>query len=482
MKATISLDSILTFLHSLSLSASNKRWLAEKRFVIFAWLVFVICSSVAAQTNLPNKAQRVYTLSTLWKELEYNFAFPDHLKRANLDSLYLAYLPKIEDVEDEYEYYRTLSAFMAHFNEAHTRILPPSKLPYDMPPLLTSNIGEHIYVKNVAHEFQKDIPLNSEIISVNHIPVMEYLTSQVYPYVGAATAHWKRDKAVTEMLYGRPQTEVVLTIRTQEGTQHDVSMRRNYYANNAAAVMADTISVPPLEVKYLADSIGYLHFTTCNGNRLEDIQNTFYQHMERLAQCKGLIVDIRGNRGGTDQAWYLIAYCSMPGKEFNNKGKWITRKHIAAYKNYGYQDNSLKEYYEGKAMEVLHHPPYRNGVPDSLKFKQPMVVLSGQYVGSAAEDFVMIMKENKRAIIVGEPTVGCIGEPMFVDLPGGYTAMISAKAYLSEDGTQPNETGILPDIEVRQDYASHLQGKDYQLDSAIKIVSSMEKSDSINCQ
>ena len=30
MKATISLDGILAFIHSLSLSASNKRWLGEK--------------------------------------------------------------------------------------------------------------------------------------------------------------------------------------------------------------------------------------------------------------------------------------------------------------------------------------------------------------------------------------------------------------------------------------------------------------------
>lgn len=30
MKATISLDGILSFIHSLSLSASNKRWLGEK--------------------------------------------------------------------------------------------------------------------------------------------------------------------------------------------------------------------------------------------------------------------------------------------------------------------------------------------------------------------------------------------------------------------------------------------------------------------
>lgn len=441
-----------------------------KKVLILIILLAVTGVNISAQSGLPDKTQRIYTLSTLWKELEYNFAFPAHLERANLDSLYCAYLPKVEDAADEYEYYRTLSAFMACFDEAHTRILPPARLPYDMPPLLASNIGEHIYVKNVAREFLDRIPLNSEITAIDSVPVMEYLTSQVYPYIGAATAHWKRDKAITEMLYGRPQTEVSIAIRTQEGKRRNVTMLRNYHAGKDAIAMADTTSVPPLEIRYLPDSIGYLHLSTCAGNRLEEIQNTFYRHLKKLLRCKGLIVDVRGNRGGTDQAWYLIAYCSMPGKEFGNKGQWITRKHVADYKNHGQQDSSLKEYSEGKAMQALSYPPYRNGVPDSLKLTQPMVILSGQYVGSAAEDFVLVMKENKRAVIVGEPTVGCVGEPMFVDLPGGYTAMISAKAYLSEDGTQPNDTGILPDIEIRQDYAAHLRGEDYQLDEALKVL------------
>lgn len=94
----------------------------------------------------------------------------------------------------------------------------------------------------------------------------------------------------------------------------------------------------------------------------------------------------------------------------------------------------------------------KNGVPDSLKLTQPMAILSGQYVGSAAEDFVQLMKENNRAVIVGEPTIGCIGEPMFIDLPYGYKAMISAKAYITNEGSQLNDTGILPDIEVKSDF------------------------------
>ena len=104
-----------------------------------------------------------------------------------------------------------------------------------------------------------------------------------------------------------------------------------------------------------------------------------------------------------------------------------------------------------------------------------MIVLSGKYVGSAAEDFVILMKENKRATIIGEPTVGCIGEPTFVDLPGGYTVMISCKAYVAEDDSQPNDTGILPDLEVKQDYEAYQRGRDNQLDTAISELREMMK-------
>ena len=105
--------------------------------------------NIFPQSNLPSKKERIYSLSMIWKELEYNFAFPSYFQKHRLDSLYLNYLPKIENVKDEYEYYRILSSFMANMNEAHTRIIPPQKLPYDMPPIITSNIGEHIYVKNI---------------------------------------------------------------------------------------------------------------------------------------------------------------------------------------------------------------------------------------------------------------------------------------------------------------------------------------------
>ena len=452
--------------------SSTKLFGTMKQLLIIALLALGITFplNIYSQNNLPCKKERIYSLSMIWKELEYNFAFPSYIQRHELDSLYLEYLPKIENVKDEYEYYRILSSFMANMNESHTRIIPPQNLPYDMPPIITSNIGKHIYVKNIDRKILKSIPLKSEITAVNGIPVMDFLIDSVYQYIGASTAHWKFDKAVTEMLYGKINSKVHLSIKTPKGKKKDIELTRNLLQNKKKIIMADTAYTAPMIIKYLKGSIAYIHLSTCAGNKVGEIQQIFYRNLQKLLKCKGLIVDVRGNRGGTDQAWYLLAYCSMPGKEFRHKGKWVTRKHIASYKGYGSKDRKFEEYFNGLAMEEIHYPPYKNGVPDSLKLTQPMVILSGQYVGSAAEDFVQLMKENNRAVIVGEPTVGCIGEPMLIELPCGYKAMISAKAYITNEGSQLNDTGILPDIEVKPDFIDFLKGEDNQLNMAIDII------------
>lgn len=228
-----------------------------------------------AQEPFLSKYERIYSLSEIWKELDYNFAFPDKLKDANLDSLYQAYLPKVENAEDAYTYYWVLSSFMAEMNEAHTRIIPPEDLPYDMPPVITSNIGKHVFVKNVDVRLQDVLPLYSEVVCVNRIPVVKFLEDSVYQYIGASTLHWKFDKAVTEMLYGRPDSKVLLTIKTREGKMREIELVRDYLKNKDAVVMVDSVVSAPLAIEYLDGGIGYIHLSTCVGKSLDEIQHVF---------------------------------------------------------------------------------------------------------------------------------------------------------------------------------------------------------------
>ena len=440
----------------------------SKLLILTFFCVFTF--GMYAQGSFPSKEERIYSLSKIWKELEFNFAYPETLYKVNLDSLYQAYLPLVENAKDSYEYYRTLSAFMSNFNEAHTRIIPPEQKPYDMPPIEVSNIGDIVYVKNVSQELSKKIPVFSRITAVDKIPVLQHIETFIYPYISAANAHWKHDKAVTEMLNGRPGSKVTVSFLTPEGNSSDITLTRNYLANKDKILMTDTVVTPPLDICYLEGDIAYIHLSTCAASELNSIQKTFLNNLYYLLNCKGLIVDIRGNRGGTEQAWYLLAYCSLPHEEFGFKGKYMTRRNNAVYKDWGADFKQYREYYLGTAMEEVKYEPYHNNVPDSMKLKQPMVILSGQYVGSAAEGFVQIMKEYNRATIIGEPTVGCLSGPTFVKLPGGYTAMVCVQSYVPENGIDVNPTGILPDINIKLNFDNFIHGQDDQLQSALELL------------
>ena len=50
--------------------------------------------NIFPQSNLPSKKERIYSLSMIWKELEYNFAFPSYFqKQSNKIDCFPYHLP-----------------------------------------------------------------------------------------------------------------------------------------------------------------------------------------------------------------------------------------------------------------------------------------------------------------------------------------------------------------------------------------------------
>ncbi|MCD8179321.1 MAG: S41 family peptidase [Tannerellaceae bacterium] len=377
------------------------------------------------QNELPNREDRIYTLSYIWKELDYNFAFPETLKEVNIDSLYRVYLPKIESVETNYEYYRTLSEFMANFKEAHTRIYTDNR-PDAAISLNAINFGDTVVIDNVPEYIVDKIPLKSQIIKINDIPVLQYIQDSVAPYISAGTAQWKFDKSVIELFYGKPLSIVKITLKTPEGEEREIEMTRDFDYNKKEEVMVKN-AVPPIEIQILDGNIGYIKLSSFIYPHINTINEVFINFLPQLKECKGLIIDLRGNRGGTDQAWGNIANHLLVQKEYSIPGNWYSKIHVPSFRMWGMNYPNFKDFYEGTAMREINHQPLQNTVEDSLKLTQPLIVISGQHVASAAEDFLVLMKESGRATILGSSSVGCIGEPIFLPLPGDYSVMLCAK-------------------------------------------------------
>ncbi|HKQ78133.1 MAG TPA: S41 family peptidase [Blastocatellia bacterium] len=132
------------------------------------------------------------------------------------------------------------------------------------------------------------------------------------------------------------------------------------------------------KVEWLPSNIGYLKFNGFAGPEL--CGPTVTIAMNFLANVDALIIDLRGNGGGSPE---MVAYiCSYLFAE---------RTHL----------NDLYNRKEDKTTEF-----WTKDVPGPRLAKQPVFVLTSKRTFSGAEEFTYNLKNLKRATIIGETTGG----------------------------------------------------------------------------
>ncbi|MGN0114564.1 MAG: hypothetical protein ACI396_04510, partial [Acutalibacteraceae bacterium] len=125
--------------------------------------------------------QRVYTLSYLWKEAEYNFAFWAMHKDIDWDKTYREFLPKVINARDDFEYFCLLERFYVTLRDGHTCVIMPAGMldEFSVP----VNIGYYdgsFYLTAVPKGEEKH--LLKKLVSVNNIPIADFIEDYVNPY------------------------------------------------------------------------------------------------------------------------------------------------------------------------------------------------------------------------------------------------------------------------------------------------------------
>ena len=145
-------------------------------------------------------------------------------------------------------------------------------------------------------------------------------------------------------------------------------------------------------------------------------------------------MDLRNNGGGSsDVGNGILAY--LTDKPFATQ-VWRTREYHPSFRAWGF---GLQSYTE----------PKNDSEPKAGKFyAKPVVVLTSARTGSAAEDFCVGFDIMKRGTMIGEPTAGSTGQPLFFTLPGGLGARVCTKHDNYPDGKEFVGVGIQPDIVI----------------------------------
>ncbi len=430
-------------------------------------LLFTISYSLCFG-QIPNdltNEEKVYGLSKFWQEVNYSFIYYNDIDQAEWDDLYKKYVTEVQKTKNDYEYYRLLQKFCAYLKDGHTNVWFPKEIQENV---FNTNFGEYRILLNsvegkaiitrVNKSKKNEIPLGTEVLSVNGIVTESYLSKYVIPYISSSTDYMRQVLAVQYMLQGYKGTEFHLKLKFPDGTIKNMTFVHSKTEEKEL--------YPPLESSELLtikwyDDIAYVGLNSFSN---WEISSEFVEKIPELKQAKALVLDLRKNGGGTSNIGKVILHHLTKDTIFYGP-KSQSRQYIPTLKAW----NKAQYYYDF---------PYK---PDSLgsgdkkilettRIVVPTAILIGHGTASAAEDFLIYTDNQEHMIKIGEPTFGSTGQPLMFSLPNGGLARVCTKKDTYPDGRVFVGVGIQPDIEVSKKLVDYIENKDPVLDRAIEYL------------
>ena len=242
--------------------------------------------------------------------------------------------------------------------------------------------------------------------------------------------------------------ETVLSlIRGKEGTDVNITVFRSSDNNNLDfKITRERFYVPNYYAEVLEGSIAYVQYIDFQENGAKQMEKELKKIIDGGA--KGMILDLRNNLGGT--VIDAVDLCDL----FLDKGVIATVKGRSNNKE-SFEEFSAKD---GGYTEI------------------PMIVLINGYSASASELTAGALKDNNRAVLVGEKSFGKGTVQVLERLSDGSGIKFTTAKYYLPSGVTIDGVGVQPDILVP---LTPEDKEDLQLNRAIEEIKKMIEKDAL---
>lgn len=338
---------------------------------------------------------------------------------------YDAYIKTDEDA------YVAIDTMLASLNDPYTKFLNPKEFAEETSSIKGSlkGIGIQIAVKEgklLVIAPMEDTPAEKagllaedEIVEIN----------------GESTKGITVDKAA-DKIRGEEGTSVVLTIKRKNQPLKKYTIKR-------AEIIIKAVSTKVPNNVVLDNSVGYIRLSSFIS---KNAREEFLTALTNLGDKKGYIIDLRSNPGG------LLSNAITMSDMFIDGGVIVSTVDRDGYKD---TTRATRRYITDK----------------------PVVVLINKGSASASEIFSGALKDNQRALIVGETSFGKGLVQEVNKLPNGSGMNITIQKYLTPNGTDINKKGITPDVEVKLTDKDVENKNDAQLKKANELILTMIKNE-----
>lgn len=225
-----------------------------------------------------------------------------------------------------------------------------------------------------------------------------------------------------------PLKDVVQRIKGPEGTSVDVVTSRAG-SSQTTTLVRRTVVVPNVRRRSLEGGMGYIHISHISKRTVNNLYGELASLLEEGAMDRGLVLDLRGNSGGSMKQSARVA------DVFVKQGLLLRTSGSDG----------------GPVKGLMHRIDARD---NGLEITSPVVVLIDRASASGAEIIAGALKTLRRAVLIGERTYGKGAVQLLTRLEPGVQLNVTAAEYRLAGDTAVHEIGVHPDVtlgEVRLD-------------------------------
>lgn len=361
----------------------------------------------------------------VWDTIDRNYYDP-RMNGVDWKKVRDTYRPRALAAANDEAFWDELDRMTGELRDSHTRVESPSRVDQRKRNeavtlgLSMAWIESKLIVASVNNQgdaWWAGIRPGMEVKSIDGVPARTAYDALLKATRDSSSERARHISAIGRLNRGEVGTSVQIEVLRADGTPIAATLKRN------------RLPVPPsATTRALPSGFGYIRFSNFVGSLTDNI----LRGMKELKDAPGLIIDLRGNGGGSlamtrDLLSGLFRTPTQLSRQLTRRGQPITL-------GFG-------------LVEVIKLEYTTPANPEA--YTGPVVVLVNEGSGSASEYFAATLQATRRATIVGQTSCGCLlGFLGYANIPGGGEMAYSEIGFVSPTGQRIEGDGVKPDLAV----------------------------------
>jgi len=372
------------------------------------------------------------TSDLVFKAIKETFPFASEENFLDFKDKYSKYYNDLSCVKNDHSFFIYLRKFIVSIRNSHTRLGNISNQKIFKPK------GYDAVIVNSKFYLKEKDEIIGEIISIDDKSIQDALQERIDVTAGS-TKQYITLQALKNIFIRKEAIEINLKLKNKNQIIKKTLSCQSYVFKKLDQ---------SIKIQIFENDLGYIKILTWENGDIseEDLENKINELIDK--NIKALIIDVRGNSGGNSN----IAK-SFASHFFSKKVLFsVTETRVS-------KDN----------FDLEKTESYVEPVKPFLDI--PVILLVDALCLSSNEYFVAGMKDNNRAILIGETTGGGSGCPKKFDIPfrnSIFSLFVSTWNYYRPNGELLEGNGIKPDIVVKPTLDGLRDGRDEVLERAVE--------------